>query len=117
MAVYHCLPLFLLSFIGRHLLLAGIVVASAAAASLLSSVVAISEAVVFSYWQSPRASRQGGCDASKRVVVTHQDMVTPCAFSSNCGIASRQQGMMPCAFSSNCGIASRQQGVMPCVFF
>jgi hypothetical protein len=40
--VYHCLPLFLLSFLGRHFLLAGIVVASAAAASLLSSV-AISE--------------------------------------------------------------------------
>jgi hypothetical protein len=40
--VYHCLPLFLLSFLGRHLLLAGIVVVAAAAASLLSSV-AISE--------------------------------------------------------------------------
>jgi hypothetical protein len=31
---------------------------------------------VFSYWQSPRASQQGGRDASKPVVVTHHDMVS-----------------------------------------
>jgi hypothetical protein len=104
---------------------AGIVVASAAAASLLSSV-AISEARSFLLVITKSVTIRGR-DAASFLLVHHGKKlrrITTCCRDAMCFllvnhdkrahcIASQQQVVTPCAFTSNCVLASRQEGMTP----